>query len=55
MIVVKKLTKKIITKTIKTDAEGKKYWLKLCQFADELDISILNKLKTESWEEFNEY
>ena len=54
MVVIKKLTKDIVTKAIKTVAEGQGYWLKLCQFGDELDIAILNKLDAEQrkkWEE----
>ena len=55
MIVVKKLTKEIVTEAIKAYAEGEGYWLKLCQFGDELDIAILNKLDAEYREESNEY
>ena len=47
IIVVKKLTKEIVTEAIKVYAEGEGYWLKLCQFSDELDISVLNKLDAE--------
>lgn len=46
MIGVKKLTKKIVTETIKAylqKADG--YWLKFCPFGDDLDISILTKLE----------
>nr|YP_010444275.1 hypothetical protein NQZ09_pgp144 [Fibrocapsa japonica]UTE95162.1 hypothetical protein FjapPt_p080 [Fibrocapsa japonica] len=59
MIIVKKLTKKIVAEAIKTYAEGEGYWLKLYQFGDELDIAILNlnlnKLDAEYHEEYNEY
>ena len=55
MVVVKKLTKDIVTEAIKTYAEGQGYWLKLCQFGDELNdelnIDILNKLDAEYREE----
>ena len=57
MVVVKKLTKDIVTEAIKTYAEGQGYWLKLCQFGDELDIAILNKLDAEhrkEWEGWEE-
>ena len=47
MIVVKKLTKDIVTEAIRAYSEGQGYWLKLCQFGDELDITILNKLDAE--------
>ena len=46
MIGVKKLTKKIVTETIKAylqKADG--YWLKFCPFGDDLAISILTKLE----------
>jgi hypothetical protein len=51
MIVVRKLTKKIVTEAIKAYSEGEGYWLKLCQFGDELYISVLNKLDAEYREE----
>lgn len=41
IIVVKQLTEKIVNETIETYAEDERYWLKLCQFGDELDISFL--------------
>ena len=46
-IIVKKLTHKIITEAI--HAYG--YWLKLCQFGDDLDISVFNKLEAQHREE----
>jgi len=46
-IIVKKLTKEIVTEAIQAYAEDNGYWLKLYQFADEIDISILNKLEAE--------
>ena len=56
-IIVKKLTKQIITEAIKTYAEDNGYWLKLYQFASSIDIEILNKLEAEhrkEWEGFEE-
>ena len=47
MIIVKKLTKEIVTEAIQAYAEDDGYWLKLYQFADSIDISILNKLEAE--------
>jgi len=47
MIIVKKLTKEIVTEAIEAYAEDEGYWLKLCQFGDELDISVFNKLEVE--------
>ena len=41
VIVVKQLTKKTVNEAIKAYAEDEGY---LCQFRDELDISVLNKL-----------
>ena len=56
-IIVKKLTKEIITEAIQAYAEDTGYWLKLHQFADSIDISILNKLEAEhrkEWEGWEE-
>jgi len=47
VIVVKQLTKKMVNEAIEAYAEDEGYWLKLCQFGDELDISIFNKLEAE--------
>lgn len=55
VIVVKELTKKMVNEAIEAYAEDEGYWLKLCQFGDELDIAILNKLDAEYREESNEY
>lgn len=45
-IIVKELTDEIITEAVEAylrlDDDG--YWLKLCQFGDNIDISVLNKL-----------
>lgn len=54
-IIVKKLTKEIITEAIEAYAEDDGYWLKLHQFANSIDISIFNKLEAEDlkrWEEW---
>ena len=56
-IIVKKLTEPIIREAIEAYAENDGYWLKLCQFGDDIDISGLNKLEeehrkeSEGWEE----
>jgi hypothetical protein len=51
-IIVKKLTKEIITEAVeaylKLDDDG--YWLKLCQFGDNIDISVFNKLDSQQRE-----
>ena len=47
VIIVKQLTKETITQAIKAYAEDQGYWLKLCQFGDELDISVFNKLEAQ--------
>ena len=41
VLLVKQLIKKTANETIKAYAEDEEY---LCQFRDELDISVLNKL-----------
>jgi hypothetical protein len=54
-IIVKKLTKEIVTEAIQAYAENDGYWLKLYQFADDIDISVLDQLEAEDhkeWEEF---
>ena len=56
-IIGKKLTERIVREAIEAYAENDGYWLKLCQFGDNIDISVLNKLeeehrkKWEGWEE----
>jgi hypothetical protein len=50
-IIVKKLSKEIITQAIQAYAQNDGYWLKLCQFGDELDISVFNKLEAQHREE----
>jgi hypothetical protein len=51
VIVVKQLTKKTVNEAIEAYAEDEGYWLKLCQFGDELDISIFNKLEAQHRED----
>ena len=46
-IIVKKLTEQIVRESIQAYAENDGYWLKLCQFGDDIDISILNKMEAE--------
>lgn len=46
-IIVKKLTEQIVREAIQAYAENDGYWLKLCQFGDDIDISVLNKLEAE--------
>ena len=56
-IIVKKLTKEIVTEAIQAYAEDTGYWLKLHQFANSIDISIFNKLEAEhrkEWEGWEE-
>ena len=50
-IIVKKLTEQIVRESIQAYAENDGYWLKLCQFGDDIDISILNKMEAEHREE----
>ena len=53
-IIVRKLTKEIVTEAIQAYAEDDAYWLKLHQFADSIDISIFNKLEAEHRKEWEE-
>ena len=54
-IIVKKLTEQIVREAIQAYAENDGYWLKLCQFGDDIDISVLNKLEAEHRKEWEEY
>lgn len=54
-IIVKKLTEEIIREAIEAYAEDDGYWLKLHQFADSIDISILNTLEAEHRKELEEW
>jgi len=53
-IIVKKLTEQIVRKAIQAYAENDGYWLKLCRFGDDIDISVLNKLEAEHCKEWEE-
>ena len=56
-IIVKELTEQIVRDAIQAYAENDGYWLKLCQFGDDIDISVLNKLEEEhrkEWEGWEE-
>ena len=44
-IIVKKLTEPIVREAIEAYAENDGYWLKLFQFGDDIDTSVLNKLE----------
>jgi hypothetical protein len=46
-VIVKKLTKEIITEAIESYAADDGFWLKLHQFGNAVDISVLNKLNLE--------
>ena len=54
-IIVKKLTKEIVTEAIQAYAEDEGYWLKLCHFGDALHISSFNKLEVEHRREQKEF
>ena len=57
MIVVNKLTEPIVKEAIQAYAKNDGYWLKLCQFGDAIDISVLNNLEAEhikEWEKWEE-
>ena len=55
-IIVKKLTEEIVTQAIQAYAEyDDGSWLKLHQFADSIDISILHKLEAEDRKESEEW
>ena len=51
IILVKKLTKKIITEAIGAYGEGDGYWLKIYHFANSVAIYLLDKLEAEYCEE----
>jgi hypothetical protein len=54
-IIVKKLVEPIIREAIEAYAENNGYWLKLCQFGDDIDISVLNKLEEEHHKQLKEW
>lgn len=51
------MREQIVREAIQTYAENDRYWLKLSQFGDDIDIFVLTKLeeehrkKWEGWEE----
>ena len=45
VIVVRKLTQEIITEALEAYAEDNAFWLKLHQFASEIDISVFDELQ----------
>jgi len=53
-IIVKKLTKEIITEAIEAYASDDAYWLKLYHFAGKVDTAIFNQLQTEHTEYLKE-
>ena len=56
-IIVKKLTREIVTEAIQAYAEDDGYWLKLHHFANLIDMSVFNKLEEEhrkEWEGWQE-
>jgi hypothetical protein len=54
-IIVKKLTQEIIEETIKDlSQKDNGYWLKLYQFADQIDETVFNQLEAEDREEQKE-
>ncbi len=54
-MIVKKLTNEIITETVEVylKLEDDGYWLKLCQFSDNIDISVFNKLDSQQRKQGN--
>ena len=46
-IIVKKLTKEIISEAIQAYASDEAYWLKLYHFAGEIDTAVFNQLQAE--------
>ena len=53
-IIVRKLTKEIITEAIEAYAENDAYWLKSYHFAGEIDTGVFNKLQDEQTEYLKE-
>lgn len=54
-IVVRKLTQEIITEALEAYAEDNAFWLKLHQFAHEIDISVFDKLQAKHVKESIEF
>ncbi len=55
VIVVRKLTQEIITEALKAYAEVNAFWLKLHQFASEIDISVFDELQAKHVKESIEF
>lgn len=53
-IIVKKLTKEIISKAIQAYAPDEAYWLKLYHFAGKVDTAVFNQLQAEHIEYLKE-
>lgn len=47
-IVVRKLTQEIITEALEAYAEDNAYWLKLHQFAGQIDTSVFDELQAKN-------
>jgi len=55
VIIVRKLTKEIITEAIEAYAEDDAFWLKLHQFASDIDISVFDQLQAKHIKESTEF
>ena len=53
-VIVKKLTKEIITEAIQAYVSDDAYWLKLYHFAGKVDTAVFNQLQAEQTEYFKE-
>ena len=53
-VIVKKLTKEIITEAIQAYASDDAYWLKLYNFAGKVDPAVFDQLQAEQTEYFKE-
>lgn len=55
IIVVRKLTQEIITEALEAYAKDNAFWLKLHQFASEIDISVFDELQAKHVKESVEF
>ena len=55
VIIVRKLTKEIITEALKAYAEDDGFWLKLHQFASDINISVFDQLQAKHIKESTEF
>jgi hypothetical protein len=55
VIVVRKLTQEIITEALEAYSEDNAFWLKLHQFASEIDISVFDELQVKHVKESIEF